>query len=277
MSRIAHFVLASALLCHLAAPLSAQTNPLDDETFRTLLVERLARAFREAVFLEEGRQRTYSAGRNVTLATLRNSREYSVCIDQLNYGSEGLILKDPRLTTVHRSQWKAGQASCSEFLSHFRDRQYALTDFEQQQRLREKAGLPVPEVATSVPRETADQALSEAVFAWELPALEPPAADQSKTQPRTIEEVRQEVRRVAAKHRGTDCGPGEALIPYFSDDDPYLYVWLKLGERCPEGVIHIIPDLEGRLTLGKLYLSEFDNAAVRRSIEKVLFERVALD
>jgi len=269
-------VLALILSSCFSVPSPAQTQPLDDKTFRDLLIQTLTRDLRYFLYWNRERFPAYSPGREVTVATLRNSREYFACIDALNHGIEGLVLAGPRLSTVHRAQWTSGRTNCSEPTSGFRGRTYALTDFEQQRRLIEKAGLPIPE-PISVPRETADRNFVEVKFEWELPALEPPPGDSRGSEPRTIEDVRQEVRRVAAKHRAADCGPGEALIPHFSDDDPGLLVWVRLGDHCPDGVVQIIPDTEGRLTLGKLWMSEFDNDAVRRLIEPILLERLPLE
>jgi hypothetical protein len=283
VNRAKFSALAFVLLGWFLVLCPAQTSLLDDESFRRLVIQNLTRELRYAAYWDVGRLADYAAGRKVTLAALRNSHEFLVCIEELQRSTEGLVLggtggiTGPRLAVVSAAHWQSGQGNCSEKISSFRHRNFKQTDFEQQRRLLEKNGLPVPEAPFAIQREEADRNISEAVFVWELPVLEPPDAYSRRTKPGAIEEVRQEVRRVAAKHRGADCGPGEALIPYFSDDDAWLFVWVRLGERCPDGVIDVMAGPEGRLSLGKLWMSEFDNDAVRRLIEPILLERLVLE
>jgi hypothetical protein len=264
-------LLGSIILC----PASAQPVPADDEAIQNLIRNHLAKIAAPTIYssLFEIPQ-AYTPGKECEVFVLRSENEVTACIDELQSGWVWLVRPGPRLDLIDNERWDPSSRteSCASFLDGERRIHRPLTYDEQDKRIREKQGLPPADRETEFIREP--KTFRSLNFRWQVPQRANPGAAAGNQLPSTLPEVKQEIQRVAAQRRA-DCGPGEALLPRFEDDDPALIVYIQAGRNCKDFVIDLIPDLEGRLTLGSIN-GDWDLQSVRALVESMLLERAPL-
>ena len=244
------------LLCclSLCRPAAAQPIPADDEAVKKLIHNHLSKIASPSIYSFAFEiAPTYAPGRQAEAFVLRWENEVAACIDEMQSGWEWLIRAGSRLDLTDAVGWDSSlqPEGCASFLDGVRSARYRQTHEEQDKRMREKQGRPETHRGTHLMSEP--KTFRSLNFYWELPRRAAPGVTPSDQPPSTLPEVKREIRRVAAKRLADGCGPGEALVPRFEDDDPALPVYVRAGQGCDDFVIDIIQDPQCLLTLGAIH------------------------
>ena len=260
----------------LCPPAATQPIPTDDEAVKNLVRNRLSKIASPSIYSFAFEiAPTCAPGQQAEVFVLRWENEVAACIDEMQSGWEWLIRAGPRLDLIDGVGWDSSSQpkGCASFLDGVRSARYRQTHDEQDKRMREKQGRPETHRETHLMSEP--KTFRSLNFYWELPRRAAPGVTPSDQPPSTLSEVKREIRRIAAKRRADGCGPGEALVPRFEDDDPALLVYVRAGQGCDDFVIDIIQDPQGLLTLGGID-SDWNLPIVRALFESMLLERMPL-
>jgi hypothetical protein len=95
--------------------------------------------------------------------------------------------------------------------------------------------------------------LKDVTLKFVLPELEVPEAIQKRTVPVDKEKLVGPVRRYLDSRHGL-CGHAGAVIPFYSDMDPRVYVLLEPGGDCPRGVATFSRGSGGQWEFGKFFV-----------------------
>jgi hypothetical protein len=97
-----------------------------------------------------------------------------------------------------------------------------------------------------------EEILADETFTFDLPELTPPDAIQRKTLPPDKDNLVSEVRRYT-ESLIEPCGWASASIPFYSDADPGVYVFMRRGGDCLSGVATYSRAPDGRWEFGKFF------------------------
>lgn len=97
-----------------------------------------------------------------------------------------------------------------------------------------------------------DAIVGDETFAFVLPELTPPDSIQRKSVPADKDALATQVQRYL-KSRSKRCGATTARIPFFSDIDPRVYVFIQSAGECPSGVATYSRAGDGRWEFGKFF------------------------
>jgi len=117
-----------------------------------------------------------------------------------------------------------------------------------QRYLSDKRGVPgfvlkpgVPEQPQGVPvrKEDSGQGAAEPemrVLRLQLPALSPPPYILSKKRPVNLEGLIAAARERISGYHDPSCGLASVTIPFYSEEDPTVYVYVDFGKGCEKGI-----------------------------------------
>jgi len=103
-------------------------------------------------------------------------------------------------------------------------------------------------------RPCADQEaiLGDETFPFVLRELTPPDSIQTKSVPTDRDALAAQLQRYL-RSRSKRCGASTARIPFYSDTDPRVYVFLQSAGDCPRGVATYSRAADGRWEFGKFF------------------------
>ena len=176
----------------------------------------------------------YAAGKIVPVAVLESSDEVAVFFAELG---EYLVFDlEGRVTESRRFPGATNQAAKDEYL-----------------RTHGEPSGP-PDEAGRDPRAIrgARAGRRDRSLEWVLPALEPPEYIAQAQAPPDLQEFEAAVRVQARYWFDASCGMGQLSIPYYSPDDPVVFVYGDLG-MCGVGIFDFHLLSNGQWELGRLW------------------------
>jgi len=227
--------LSVAFLCWTAVLLSnvsCASAPIDD-----FVGPEVVNAIRWEAFWEgaDALGTTYSAGRRVEMRVMRTpNRLYAIigqiqlaldiAIQEPDHGVQAVrLVRFPAMANDEATQWflrtqLLAAPGCTDVGKGARDSTAGSTL---------PPGRPCPARPEGL--------LSDETLPFALPTLALPEAIQKRTVPVDSDELFAAVRRHLESERKT-CGQLKARIPFYSNTDPWVYVLVSPGGKCPRGV-----------------------------------------
>lgn len=118
-----------------------------------------------------------------------------------------------------------------------------------------------------------DSALS---FVWKLPPLTPPKSVSTRTPPSDANLLRGEILTIVKSFRKGCDAAGEAVIPFYSSQDPRVFVYVDLGGRCENGVFEFLRQPTGGWSFSRFVVDEIDVKPLVLRIQRARMETLRL-
>ncbi len=176
----------------------------------------------------------YKPGTRVEVAVISWGNETAVFMQEIRIA---VYLVVARGTVVRRVITRMTQETNSAQADQYVQNQNGLPGFV----LKSKAppgtnGLPVRRPPINDPSHVSELRL----IRFQLPALSVPDYIVSRTEPRDAEVLASAARSAVEGFYEPKCNGGLLKIPYFSDDDPIVFVYVDLGPGCEKGVLPFV-------------------------------------
>ena len=225
--------------------LTAQTPPQETNLSDDRIILELSRRMQWDLFWNGYTHANYAESKTIPVTLMESSTEVAVFFAELG---EYLIFDfDGRVTGGRGFPPTTNEAAVNEYLRTYGDAP-GFGSF-----VNNPEGSDAGQ-ARRDPR-TIDEkraTMEERSLAFVLPKLEPPEYILSSQAPPGLPQFESAVRAQARDWYEAACGPGQLSIPYFSPDDPVVYVYADLG-ACGTGIFDFHLLSNGQWQLGKLW------------------------
>ncbi len=223
-----------ALLLLLPSWTFSQTPPPEARLADEEIIQKLSHRVRWDWFWNGYTHPDYAEGKIIPVAVLESADEVAVFFAEL--GEYLAFDPEGRITEGRRFPDTANQIAIDEYLRTFGDTSGPSDDAGHDPRA-------IGETRAS---------MGERSLEWVLPELEPPEYIAQAQAPPGLPEFEAAVRVQARYWYDASCGMGQLSIPYFSPDDPVVFVYGELG-MCGVGIFDFHLLSNGQWELGRLW------------------------
>jgi hypothetical protein len=216
---------------------------------------------------------SYVPGQRTEVKLIRSRRGVAVFIAGLGVNVQLQVSPEGGIIGVLMGQHIAGETNASAAARYLQRPETDCIPVTKRGSLPSRSGRVVS--ARRGCYEGSPDAITEEDISLVLPALDVPQSITERKAPPSVADLTPLVEKAMASFGQRECSPVRGVIPFFADEDPWVYVVL---ERCGERAVQLFSrDTNGSWEIGQLLLDRLPNQLSRliAQIEKAAMTKLS--